>query len=64
MVNLCRNVEYPFIQLIPIRELLDGKRPNIPPAMSVFIDPELIKVPNKPTSRPIILRPEGQYISK
>ena len=43
MVNLCRNVEYSFIQLIPIRELLDGKRPIIPPAMSVFIEPELIK---------------------
>ena len=30
------------------------ERPNIPPAMSVFIEPELINGTNKPTSRPIV----------
>jgi hypothetical protein len=56
MVNLCRNVEYPFLQLIPIRELLDGERPIIPPAMSVFIEVELIKGTSKPTSNVLTCR--------
>ncbi len=46
---------FPF----PISELSDVKKPNIPPTMSVFIEPELIKGTSKLTSTPTILKPEG-----
>lgn len=37
------NHEYSKIQIMTIRELLSGKRPNIPPTMSAFLEASLAK---------------------